>query len=353
MSFLKKFLIGLLALSNVLVLGVVFSVYFGNRPQSLYLFSLSDDLEDLRDKIQDKCSEDFTAVLNGSKERFICQVFLDQSHKGVSYRFKARFKVTKQEDSIQITEIAGSFRDRKEHITEADFCNDCFKDKSLDNSSDMETFMSEVSDLLEDMYDEAQESVEEAYDEEKQLDKEKQLAKRKERECEGFWNEESQSFEEFTQAQDRLNCRLVQIIEKDNLFEIEKFYHEKLKKHLWSSALSDEEPLDDEIFDSFHNPFRYSLSVRASMALLENYTRWKEDFDILESLRDKELFLQGIAKDVNSSLSFMNSDQKEQDLYYLNQGFDGLYKNLNSVNNTVPMPEIDYESVAEEVKSLY
>ena len=358
MKHLKKNFIALLSLSNVLVLGLVFNVYFGNS-QKIYLFSLAENLEDLKQKIQQDCAEDFSKILNGLEKHFICQVDLDQSHKGVSYKFKAEFKVSQQGDSIRITEIVGKLRDKKDHITEAHFCNDCFNERSLDSSSNMEELMTEVSDLVEDMYNSAQDSVEEAYNEEKQSDSKRRLAKIRERECEGFWNEESQIFEEFTQAGDRLHCRLNQIHEMDSLLEIEQFYHEKLKKQLWNVALSEEEKasLTNEFFDSFHSPYRYSLSVRSSMALLENYTRWKEDFDILESLRDKQLFLKEITQDVRSLMSFMSSDQFEQDLYYLNQGFDGLYKKLEPADinsqKSIPSPNIDYETVSEEVKKLY
>ena len=348
-----------------MVLGLVFNAYFGNS-QKLYLFSLGENLSDLKQKIQEDCSEDFSRVLNDLEESFICQVELDQSHKGSSYKLKAEFKISKKEGRIHITEIVGRLRDKKAHVTEADFCNDCFNERSLDSSSDMEDLMSEVSDVAEDMYDSAQKSVQEAYEAEQNSDSKRRLAKIRERECEGFWNEKSQTFEEFTQAGDRLHCRLNQIQEMESLIEIEQFYHERVKKQLWNVALSEEEraSLDSEIFDSFHSPYRYALSVRSSMALLENYTRWKEDFDILESLRDKQLFLKEITKDVRPLLSFMTLDQFEQDLYYLNQGFDGLYRKVNQTDtspqspptnsqpNPMPQTYIDYDKVGEEVQAL-
>ncbi|MCZ0932278.1 MAG: hypothetical protein OXJ52_03890 [Oligoflexia bacterium] len=359
----KKIFIAILSFFNLAVLGLVFNSYFSSQEQ-IHLFSVSESLEDLKGKIQRECEKELKAILNGERNSFICSVSLQKKHKGVSYSLKTRFKVSKEEDKIKIKEISGKLRDTKQHITEARFCGDCAEDKELEDSAtqDITELMKEVLTVAEDIYDQAQDSVEKAYEEYNQKDKEKRLVQIKERNCEGAWNEEAESFEEFTETEDKLKCRLNQISNLNSPLEAESFYHSKLKKELWHLALSEDKYLlEDGLLDQFKDPYRNSLSVRSSAGLLESYLRWKEDFDILESLEEKQNFLRAISSDVNSMTGFMTEKQARQDIYYLNKGLDGLSAQLNQQATNLPQtptqippaPSINYEAVSKEVDKLY
>ena len=355
----KIIIIALLSFSNLAVLGLALNSYFSNQ-EPLKLFSVSESREDLKGKIQKECQKELKAILDGERISFICSVSLQQKHKGVSYSLKTRFKVSKEGDKIKIKEISGALRDKKEHVTEARLCGDCISDKELKDSAaqDITELMKEVLAIAEDIYDEAQDSVENAYKEYNQKDKEKRLAEIKERRCEGAWNKETESFELFSSTEDKLHCRLNQLANLNNPLETESFYHNKLKKELWKLALSEEDQylLEDDLLDQFTDPYRYSLSVRSSTGLLKNYLRWKEDFDILESVSEKQNFLRRISQEVSSIKGFMTKRQAQQDLYYLNKGFDGLLTQLNQ--NQIPVPAtsaspVNYEAVSKEVEKLY
>ena len=356
-----------MSVSNLAVLGLVFNSYFSSHEQ-IQLFSLSESFDDLKGKIQKECKKELEAILEGRRTSFICSVSLKKKHKGVSYSLKTRFKVSKEENKIKIKEISGVLRDKKEHITEADFCGDCTVDKELEDSAteDITELMKEVLTVAESLYDKAQDSVETAYREYNQKDREKRLAQIKERRCEGSWNEKTESFEDFTEAGDKLKCRLSQIGNLTSPLEVEGFYHDYLKKELWHLALSKEDSylLEEDLLNQFKDPYRYSLSVRASSGLLENYLRWKEDFDVLESLDQKRRFLETISPDVSSMKGFMTEQQARQDIYYLNKGFDGLFAQLNQNPALKSLPQqpvavpvttdaIDYEAVGREVEKLH
>ena len=361
----KTVLIAFLSLSNLAILGLVFNSYFASHEQ-IKLFSVSESFEDLKGKIQNECEKELKAILDGERTSFICSVSLQQRHKGVSYSLKTRFKISMEEGKIKIQEISGKLRDKKQHITEARLCENCISDKQLEDSAtqDITELMKEVIAIAEDIYDKAQSSVETAYEEYNQKDRERRIAKIKERRCEGVWNEETESFEIFTETEDKLKCQLNQISNLDSPLEVESFYHNKLKKELWHLAFSEEDRylLEDGLLDQFEDPYRYSLSVRSSTGLLENYIRWKEDFDVLESVREKQQFLRAISQDVNSMKGFMTEKQAEQDFYYLNKGFDGLLAQINQSATSLPQTptqiqapasDINYDTVRKEVETLY
>ena len=355
----KTLLIFFLSCSNLFVLGLIFNSFFSNQEQ-IRLFSVSENREDLKTKIERNCEKELKAILAGERNSFICSVNLQQRHKGVSYSLKTRFKVSKEEDKIKIKEISGQLRDKKQHVTEARFCGDCIEDKELVDSAteDITELMKEVLILAENIYDKAQDSVEEAYQEYNQAEKEKRTAIARAKKCEGTWNKQTNSFEEFSDREDKLKCLLSQSNNLNDLLSSESFYHKKLKKELWNIALSEEDQflLKDGLLNQFKDPYRNSLSVTSSVGLLESYIRWKEDYDILESIEEKQSFLKSITPDVSYMKSLMSDEQSQQDLYYLNKGFDGLFASLNESKNLnpleIPDEPINYRAVSEEADSF-
>ncbi|MCY4320844.1 MAG: hypothetical protein OXC37_00345 [Bdellovibrionaceae bacterium] len=355
----KIILIAVLSVSNLAILGLIFHNYSSSRSQ-ISFFSVSEGREDLERKIEQECQSDLEAVLKADQRSFICSVSLQKKHKGVPYTFKTRFKVSKRDGKIKIQEISGQLRDTKEHITEAEFCGNCTSDKELEDSAtqSITELMKEVLIIAAEVHDTAQDSVEKAYENYEEKDNERKLALIKESNCEGVWNLELEEFEEFTETEDKLNCRLKQISNLNSPLEVESFYHDNMKKELWHMALSNNEYLlENNLLNQFKDPYRNSLSIRSSIALLENYQRWKEDFDILESLDKKTNFLRSISEDIRLTKAFMTEEQAQQDIYYLNKAFDGLlYQSNQNPQNLTPTSiqlPIDYGAVSEEVKKLY
>ena len=375
----KKILIISLGFSNLAVLGMVFHSYFNNH-QSLKLFSVAENRSDLKEKIHKECKKELAELLNGKRVSFICSVNLDQKHRGASYTLSTKFKVKKEGNKIKIIEKKGAIRDSTQHATEADFCNECLEDRELEDSAtkDITELMKEVIEVADEMFDKAQESVENAYEKYNEKDREKRIARIKERDCKGSWNDGTEKFEEFN-VEEKLDCRMKQVSRLSPL-DVEKFYHNKLKKELWLAALSDDDYALDGLMDEFNDPYRYALSVRSSTGLLKNYLNWKNDFEVLESVEDQIAFVNQIKGHINHTADFMGKERSQQDLYYLNKGFDGVLARLNQATQALPRsssvpglpapgsasvpgpapaptpvapsPAIDYEAVRRQVKDL-
>ena len=355
-----------LSVSNILVLSLVFSNYSGTGRYKF--FSKSEDIEDLKSKISQNCKSEFQEILEGKRRSFICSVKLDQRHKAVNYELKTRFKVVKEGENLKIIDISGDLINGSQHITEADFCNDCFEDKTLTDDSGVliTEFMKEISILAEQIYEEAEKSSQTAYDNFDKKDKKRLLARIKERNCKGVWIAEDESFEEFDDAKDVLSCRLKQIHKLGDSLQVEDYYHRHLKKELWRVYREEgNEDFLEDVLNSFReDPYRYSLSVNASASLLKNYTRWKENFDVLDSLREKKAFVHSISGKIQRITNLMTQEQSEQDIYYLNEGFERLYSSIGDISlkidkavekitpSSPPSNTIDYNAVSKEVQGL-
>ncbi len=333
----KKVLVILLSFSNLAVLGLVFYTYFDSQ-QPLFLLSTSESMDDLRKKVEKECRQYLQELIDGGRSSFICNIKVKQKQRGSSYTLRTKVTVIKTENGDFVIKGQGAMREKKRYATEADFCNDCSVEKNtVGKNGGLEEIMSQVVDVAEKFYEEARQSVQTAQKEYNKKDREKRIAKIKERRCEGRWNKADESFEDFD-FEERLGCKMNRISELDMPLDIERFYHTDLKKDLWRTALSDDSYLleDLDVLDKFDDPYRYSLSVRASAKLLKSYLGWKDNFESLNALPGKINFLKNIQPGVNKMTSFMPKDQAQQDLYYLNKGFDGLFVRLNQSTSALP-----------------
>lgn len=322
----KKIVIFALSLSNLGILGLVFYTYFNNS-QRVLLASSSENIADLRNKVEEECKEFMEELIAGQRSSFICNVSVNQKQKEASYIIKTRIRVTANE-SGQGFKIVGQGRmmEKRQHATEADFCNDCSIEREVDNNS-LVDIMSEVVDTAETFYNQAQDSVREARQEYNQRDRNRRMAGIKERRCEGKWDEDAEEFEEFD-LEERLSCKMDKISSIASPLEAEKFYHEELRNELWKTALSDDDYLLDDILEEFANPYRYSLSVQASSSLLKRYNDgWKDHFDILESPGQRAHFIRNRVQPYINPL--LDKPEYEADLYYLNKGLENLLVQLN------------------------
>lgn len=365
----KKVLMLVLSLSNLAILGLVFNTYFSNQ-QSLLLFSTTENRDDLNEKINKDCEEDLKALSQGERNHFICNVDVDRRQHEAFYNLRTRLTVTRQEDGSLSIQGQGAMRDKTQHATEADFCNDCDIEKITLQEGTLEELMMQVKDTAGKFYTKAEDAVHQARQKYNERDREKRMAYIRERKCEGKWNESSKSFEKFD-TEEKLDCKMVRISELGLPLEIESFYHEELKNELWKIAISDDDYiLNNELLNTFGNPYRYPLSVRSSSNLLKHYLSWKDEYSSLDS-SSKIPFLQNLKGSVTQMTSFMTKEQSQKDLYYINKGFDGLFARLNQTttlqNNTIPnnttpnattpnaspTPAINYDDVKSQTQGLY
>lgn len=356
----KKTLILLLSFSNLAVLSAVFYTYFDSS-HSLLLFSSSGNSQKLRRKIKEECRQSLDELMKGERSTFICRVSIQQRHKGASYVLRTRVEVRKDGDNF-VFSAKGAMRDKTQHATEADFCNDCDEQEETVEAKNLQDVMNQVTDMAESYYYKAKDSVQEAQEKYNKKDREKRIARVKERDCKGRWDEESEEFEEFD-VEGRLQCRMKQISNLNLPVEVENFYHGKLKKELWQTALSDEAYILDDVLGQFgENPYRYPLSVRSSANLLQSYLGWKEQFGILDGSEQKTVFVNSLRKEINQMLGLMKDDQAQREIYYLNQGFEGILAKLNQVTNSldsrrttpalIQTPTINYDDVRKQTDSL-
>lgn len=367
MKYLRKFiyylkdksLILIFAVSNLLVLTLIFKIFFETNIHQYKLLSLLEDSsESLKLEIQEKCQNFFEKILEGTQESFNCAVKSEQKN----YQLRISFMVAKKDNQIEIKDISGNLVNTFEQVTEVDFCDECFEDRVIEMASlTIEPFMKEIFDLAESMYQEAKEANQEAHEEFKNMDSKKLATQMKVRNCEGTWNQKTESFVRFENTLEELNCLLERMDKKGDSLSVEFFFHKKVKKELWrlyaDSKNIEEALLKDEwqrslekILESFDDPYRYSLSIRSSVSLLQNFMIWKEDFDVLESNREKETFVLSISEDIKNIANILQN--AEQDMHYINEGFEGIYKSLNQSSQIeqveiIPPNVINYEDVEE------
>ena len=364
----KSLLIFTLSLSNLFVLVMLFSLSSGD--QTYRFFSTSMDGESLIKKIKQECKTGIQEIFDGERISYICNITVDGKHQGADYKFKSQFKVSKKEGKVSITKIAGRFADAEEHLSEATFCDACFDDQEFADSSATQVteFMKEVEILANKLAENAEESSDKAHEEYNEANEKRAEARKKEEDCEGVWDKESESFEEFEDTEEKIECRMAQMGRKGSPLDVEKFYHDEVKKELWDFYLvekGDEEKLQailNSFDDTADDSARYSPSVRASADLLQSFISWDKDFDTLETQIEKERFLKNISPSVLLFASLMTKDQFEQDLYYLDKGFDEEYKKVvrgvslqidNARNKLKTGPSIDYDAASKEVQGFY
>lgn len=360
----KKFLMALLGFSNLAVLATVFHIYFDSH-QSVFLFSVSEDEADLREKVKTECKDYLQELVDGDRTSFSCFIKLSQKHRGASYYLRTRVEVTKNDSGGFEIKGKGQIRDPTRHATEADFCNDCSKTEQV-AESDFEEAMKQIVDMAETIYSEAQTSVQKAHEEYTKKDRERRMAALKERHCKGSWNEEDEEYKEFD-LEEKLNCKMNKISSLGLPLEVEEYYHKELKNELWKIALSEDDYiLADNVLDKFNDPLRYSFSVRASTGLIDRYLGWKDDYEVLNA-QERTHFLRNVGREVNQTIQVMTQEQSQKDLYYLNQGFDGLLLRLDQATSgsaprltkppaagTSPtITPVNYEGVRKGVQGLY
>ena len=360
----KKFIITFLFLFSLTAsfLTVIFYTYFDNH-QTVKLFSKSENDNDLKEKIEKHCKNSLQNLMSGKQKSFICNITVEQKYKEASYDLRVRLAVTKTTNGIHIKR-QGQIRNPTQHATEADFCNDCEKTTKLDKKASFQELMSFVNDEAQSVYTDAQTSVNEARKKYNKKDREKRMASLKEKLCEGSWNKSSKEFEEFDIEQ-RLECKINKISKKNLPVEIEKLYHQDLKKDLWKTAISPDDYILNDLLDNFNDPYKYSFSVRASTSLISNYLDWKNQFEVLDSLEEKQNFVQSIQSNVEQITNFMTKNQSQLDLYFLNQGFDNLFVNsknqvpskqtpsLHTIKQpTIQTPSFDYDKVKNQIDGL-
>ena len=356
----KKTAILLLGFSNLAILGAVFHTYFDNEIQPFQLFSSSDDLDDLKKRIETKCKDEINSqLIEGDQQTYTCFVNLDRKQRGARYKLKTYVEVIKTADGKFKAKREGLMTRKKQHATEAKFtCNGCGEERLIGNNNLKQVMLAVVQEA-EKIYAEAEKAVADAEKEYNKKDRLQRMARLKERGCEGKWDREAEDIVEFD-LEEKLECKMKRISSLDLPLEIEEFYHKDFKRELWKVALSDEDYLLEDMLDNFDEAYRYPFSVRASTGLMKSYLDWKEDFVLLDSLDRKQQFVRGIQSDVQQMTNFMTQDQAQKDLFFLNQGFEGILANqLPTTRPKTPTfttpgsTGINYEDVKRQVKDLY
>lgn len=338
----KKLAILLLGFSNLAVLGTVFYTYFESEMQPIQLFSTSEDIDDLRQKIKKECGEELKELTEGKRVSFSCFVSLDQNQSGVDYKLKTSVDVIKtSEGKIKLIS-------KGRVTTEADFCNGCISEEKQAQNN-FEELLKETIAMAEKVYTDAQEAVTKTTNEKEGMERMASLVKEL---CQGKWDKKSKQIVAFN-TKERLDCKMKVMTSLDLPLHVEQYY-DKNKQDFWEIALSDEDHLLPDFLGNFNDAYRYPSSVRYSTGLMKSYLGWKKDFVVLESLERKENFVKGIQTDVRAATRFMTKRQSQRDLFFLNKGFDGILARLEALPTTPNLPAatpgVNYDQIKRNLR---
>ncbi len=332
---IKKLLFGLMGLSNLAVLVLVFGVYFQNNYQTSRMYSLDGTVgtkeSDLKDKIKKQCGKELENVINGKRSEFICGITIKGREKGSSYVLKTKVTLKKGSNNNFIIEGLGSMNGKTRYATEADFCDSC-KEKSEVASSDVDTVFGQIFDIAQTIDQKAASSVINAQEVYRKKDLLKRNAILKQRQCKGEWNESDEEFIEYD-IEETLTCKISKLNTKD-FRQKEVYYNNHLKKDFWNLALSDDHDLLDKstLYKLQRNHFRHNLSVQNSTSALSRYLDWKSEYES-GSTDDIEYKLNLIVKDLQN---LSNIDKNlSLDYQYLTQNHPHISISNAPINDTL------------------
>ncbi len=330
----KAFLIGGLGLSNLAVLGFALGMYFQSREPGERFFSHGDRLdhnfERIEKDLERRCRSKIDAVQSGEKDAQYCSVELKQKYGRASYTVKQRFKIEREGDGEQAKIVFTSANSRIRggtgfaSKTEGKYCEDCKAEMRI-SAGGMNEFMSQFIDLARDaVYEEMREALDREKTDYDSRESDRKAGLRKERNCEGDWDEGEGYFTPFD-FEGQMSCetrRLSQIppMERDN------YYYQNIQPRLWEAVRSDDSDLflDGDFWNQFNDPFRHSFSVRASAGLLKKYHEdWRNTFNSYEDEAGRQAYLKLVREDARQYLRLLPPERAEADLYNLNRGFRG------------------------------
>ena len=345
----KKILALFLGFSNLAVLGLVYQAYMGSG-QSLYLFSSNERSDEIEEKIKETCGSLFNELRDKARSSFTCPITINRRHDNSSYKLRMTFLVQHNVDANS-GEIVGDtpyiftlqsrrMVQRKGHATEADFstCTECGESGEGITVSNIQQLMQEITEEAGEIYAAAEQDVEEARTEHNQKTRAQRQAAARESRCEGRWDKDNEEFEPFD-IEERLECKMGRISRLGTPLEVERFYHNNLKGDLWKLAVSDDDYYVREFLDEndFSDPYRYSLSVRSSVGLLNSYAHdWKDRF-VGFNPTERQEFARRLNREISRvSEMTQGSYNHNTERFYLNQALDGALGGLNHAEQRLP-----------------
>lgn len=378
MSRIRKLIIGGLTVSNFFVLAFIFGVFFKGNDSQLY-FSVSQTQIDSNKQKLHKCKKEIAKVIDGSRTEYRCRIHARKSHEGAGYTVESLVTVERNDDAGEIEVIIEKdVENPTHHATEATFCEgECSRrgfSETSSNASIMEV-IERIAKMAAVMETETEEAVKEAKlkSDTKELDERmKRLeAIKKATKCLGEWNEEEKSFKDFT-IEKQVDCEFRKLHSKTSVLEREKYYQETLRGKLWELAMSEELSEEDngfltgELLKASVDPY-YSDSSRHSIQLLHMYLGWRENYDLLETLTERQRFVGQIRNEANIFASqWLDPRYSKTDMSLLNEGIKVNFSEALAKIRSVSVPSVsdgrvnrkdsvpvNYESVKEGARELY
>ena len=331
-SHLKKTLVfGGLGLSNLAVFGLALGVYLqsGGAPAGRFFSEgqLDRNFEKISQELKKECEKSVQKVQENGGMSY-CHVKLVQRYGKASYTVRPRFVVSKESGKIVIrnanskiesgTKFAEQAEGKYGCQNECDIVSAAAAGLSLTNF--MENFIEKAEDEI---YESMRENLKSGKEEYKSLERERKAGLRKERNCEGDWDDEEKAFTEFDFSE-QMSCeknRLAQV----HPAERDRYYYQRLQPRLWEAVRSEDgADLESGFWDEFNNPYQYSYSVRASTGLLRRYNDdWRDTFSGYEDEAAKRAYLRAVRHEAADYLKLLPKEHAAADLYSLNRGFKG------------------------------
>ena len=372
MSRTRKLIIGGLTLSNFFVLAFIFGVFFQSDDSQLHFSVSQAQIDSNRQKLH-KCKKGIGQVIDGSRTEYRCRIQVRKSYEGAGYTVESLIEMERDDKGELHVALTKDVENPTHEALKARICEgECSKRgfSKPSSNANLREIVENIAKIAALMETETEEAVKEAKLESdtRELDERmKRLeVEKKAKKCLGKWDEEEKFFEDFS-IEEQVECKFKKLHSKTNLLEREKYYQEILRKEFWELAMSkdDNDFLREELLKASVNPY-YSHSTRSSIQLLSMYLGWRDNYDLLESLTERQRFVSQIRNEANIFSSQLDPRYSQTDMSLLNEGIKINFSEALAKIRSVSVPSVsdrrinregsapvNYKDVKEGARELY
>ena len=288
----KFFILTGLGVFCICVLTFVMKDFF-KRNNSQVHFSTENRISFHKSKLY-KCKNGIKEVVNKKRTEYRCRISTRKTHEDANYTVQSLIILSRKTNGEIDIHVSGKLRNPTRHATEADFCEEgCQLENSLHQASDTMEILKEIAALTSDLESHARSAIELAKNGYNQKLQEKQTGLEKAELCLGKWHDRNGGYFEDFSIDKQVDCKFNKLYSIKDPIKRELFYQTVLKQDLWSLAISDTEAksaLRAGLLETITDPY-YSSSTKSSASFLAMYLNWKENYDRLTEIEEKNKIL--------------------------------------------------------------
>jgi len=265
-----------------------FTFVLSGKESKVNSFRIIASSTKVSDKLKD-CSQ-IKNITNKDNINIHCSFTTNKRDRGVRYGIRSTVTIKKDASSDKATiSVRNKLKNKRDHITEADYCTGCSEDVTLDlkNLDDLQDVSKAIFNSTSSLLSREEDRIEDAIDDAYELKKEK---KRLEKEIASCKVSKDSTVEDIVdiEPEEKIRCRMNQLENINDDVKRTKFFHSDVKKDLWY-LVDQDDPLDPDFFQSelmeeLNNPDFFNhdyFSVRSSIDLVEKYNHLRLFMDKL------------------------------------------------------------------------